>query len=73
MCNNFSMGYVYTCESADDLLDNCISRVQSAFMYLNEEEASARGNLCQEEATTPIEVAMENQDCQGFLDAMTGG
>ena len=71
--NWYDMGYIYTCESTDDLLDNCISRTQNAFVYLNEEEAAARGDLCQEEATTPIEVAMENQDCQGFLDAMTGG
>ena len=67
------LGYVYTCESADDLLDNCISRAQSAFVYLNEEEASARGDLCREEANTPVEIAMENLDCQGFLDALTGG
>ena len=59
----FDLGYVYT----------CISRAQSAFTYLNEEEASARGDLCREEASTPIEIAMENLDCQGFLDAMTGG
>ena len=71
--NWYDMGYVYTCESADDLLANCISRTQNAFKYLNEEEASARGDSCQEEATTPIEIAMENLDCQGFLDAMTGG
>ena len=70
--NWYDMGYVYTCESADDLLDNCISRTQNAFKYLNEEEASARGDSCQEEATTPIEIAMENLDCQGHLDAMTG-
>lgn len=69
----YIMGYVYTCESADDLLDNCISRAQNKFIHLNEEEASARGDLCREEPTTSIEVAMENLDCQGFIDAMTGG
>lgn len=71
--NWYDMGYIYTCESADDILANCISRAQSAFIHLNEEDASTRGDLCREEPTTPIELAMENLDCQGFLDAMTGG
>ena len=65
-------GYIAHCETASDVVDNCVNRITAEFSYMSSEAAAERGQECREEDTSVIGEAIRNLDCQGFITALGG-
>ena len=69
----FDDGKADVCGSSDNIVQNCVDKVEAEFLYLQTEEANTKGETCaQEEEVSVLSEAMANLDCQGFIDAVLG-